>query len=140
MLVVAALFGVATFDVGSAASVALTSNIGNHISVAAVFPPTDVASAVTLNSLGLSCRADITWTPSTSAGVTSYEVRRRSILSGLVTGGPSTVPGSATADVDTPVPLSPAVNDHEWQVRALVNGWPSDWATATLNDELLCVL
>lgn len=151
-LVVVATLGIATFDVGSATPTAQTVNVGNVIVAAAaptVLPPTDVAAALILVVPPVQvplepsyCTANITWTASVSTGVTGYEIRRVLVGTDAQVGASWTVVGAPppTSTTDSPVPLVILANSYGWQVRALFDSWYSDWATATVDDALLCLL
>ena len=140
VVVLAATTGIASFETGSAAPVAQTVNLGNSVTAHATLPPTNVTASLSLNVLGLSCRATITWTPSAAPGVGAYEIRRRIAATGAPSGGPWTVPGTSTSYVDASVPLAVVGTAYEWQVRAVAGGWPSAWVTATVDRPLLCLL
>ena len=149
LLVVAATLGIATLDTGAAAPTAQTVNVGNVITAASVLPPSEVATTLTLVVPPVQlppvlpyCTADITWTASASPGVTAYEIRR--VLVGTDTQvGTSWIESGApppTTTTDSPVPLVIVANSFGWQVRALVDTWHSDWATATVTNSVLCLL
>lgn len=141
-LIALSVIGLASFGVGSAAPVAQTVNPGNHVSTMTVQPPTNVNAALSFQLLPLpsSCTAQITWTASPSTGVDAYEIRRVIAATGVVTGGSWSVGGNVLAYTDSKVPLALPVNTAEWHVRALVGAWPSDWAVATVDNPVLCLL
>lgn len=134
--------GVGTLDTGSAAFVESTPNVANVASSHAVFPPSDVFADVRLNVLPLlTCRANVTWQPSTTAGVTAYEVRRVVTGTNAVSGGPWTVTAPGTSYNDSAAPLLGAgLGVYEWQVRAVTGaGLRSDWIAADAPGFLLCL-
>lgn len=84
----------------------------------------------------LTCRASVSWNANPDA--TSYELRRVVASTGAVDAGPWVV--GSTSFVDTPVPLQLIGGAFEWQVRAALASWRSEWVTATVVNPLLCLI
>jgi len=123
----------------TAAFVDSTSNGSNSLSSLTVAPPTNLKASMTLNILPLlTCRSNITWTASTTAGIDGYEVVRINVSDGSVAAGPWTT--TATSYLDNPVPLQLLGNNYEWHVRTLLSSWRSTWETATDINLLACLL
>lgn len=125
--------------VAQASFATTTSNTGSSLTALTVAPPTAVSAVMTLNSLPLlTCKVALSWTASTTAAVTSYEVVRVRAATGLVDFGPWTV--ATTSTIDNPVPLQLIANQFEWRVRSILSSWRSAWQPATNTNLLGCLL
>lgn len=139
LLVIPAILAGGQLATSSAAFTATTVNSGNSVGTLTVAPPTNVEAALTVNLLPLlTCRADITWTASSTPEVTGYEVVRIHVADGTVAAGPWTVTG--TSHLDDPVPLQLAGSDYEWHVRSMLNAWGSTWQVAVPDNVAACLL
>jgi hypothetical protein len=130
---------VAQLGLSNAAFTGSTVSAGNDIGALTVAPPPTAAAAMTLNVLPLlTCRVDLSWSASTTPGVTGYEVVRVTASTGVVAAGPWTVAG--TAFVDDPVPLQVVSSAFEWRVTALFGSWRSAYTVAIPDNLLICLL
>jgi hypothetical protein len=130
---------VAQLAVSNAAFTGSTISAGNNIDALTVASPPTVGAAMTLNVLPLlTCRVDLSWSASTTPGITGYEVVRVTASTGLVAAGPWTVAG--TNFVDDPVPLQVASSAFEWRVTALFGSWRSAHTVAIPDNLLICLL
>jgi hypothetical protein len=125
--------------VGGAAFTSSTSNPASTMSTLVVTPPTNVVGAMSLNFVPVgTCRVALTWTASTTPGVSGYEVVRVRASTGVVEAGPFTVAG--TSYVDNPVPLQLIGSAYEWRVRSIRSSWRSAYQPATASNLAACLL
>lgn len=125
--------------VSGAAFVGSTANDGNSAAALTVAAPPTASTTMALNITPLlTCEATVSWTASSTAEVTGYEVVRIDVSSGLPDAGPWSTAG--LSHVDDPVPMWVLGSGYEWRVRSVVGAWRSAWTVATMTNPLLCLL
>jgi hypothetical protein len=118
-----------------------TDNTSNSVSALVVEPPTAFDGTVSLNVLPLAtCRADLTWTPSVTPGVTGYELRRVTAATGAVVDGPYSLSPATTAYTDSPFPLQLIADAYAWEIRTVHDTWTSTWVRVSPPTLLLCLI